>query len=156
ELPSNRRIIPFEGLRGLAVLLVFFVHFNAAFGDALAHGSAMWTLGRVLWANGNAGVDLFFLLSGYLIYGGLLPKPSGYWKYLARRVEPIYPTFLAVFGIYLALSLAFPAQSKIIEPGRGTVPYLIENLLLLPGVFHIKPIVTVAWSLSYEFAFYLV
>jgi peptidoglycan/LPS O-acetylase OafA/YrhL len=156
ELPSNRRIIPFEGLRGLAVLLVFFVHFNAAFGDALPHGSAMWSLGRVLWANGNAGVDLFFLLSGYLIYGGLIAKPSGYWKYLRRRVERIYPTFLAVFGIYLSLSLVFPGQSKIADPGRGTVPYLIENLLLLPGVFHIRPIVTVAWSLSYEFAFYLV
>jgi exopolysaccharide production protein ExoZ len=156
ELPSNRRIIPVEGLRGLAVLLVFFVHFNAAFGDALPHGSVMWTVGRVLWANGNAGVDLFFLLSGYLIYGGLIAKPSGYWKYLRRRVERIYPTFLAVFGIYLALSLAFPEQSKIAQTGRATVPYLIENLLLLPGIFPIKPIVTVAWSLSYEFAFYLV
>jgi peptidoglycan/LPS O-acetylase OafA/YrhL len=37
----------------------------------------------------------------------------------------------------------------------GRLSYLLENLLLLPGIFSIVPMISVAWSLSYEFCFYL-
>jgi peptidoglycan/LPS O-acetylase OafA/YrhL/glycosyltransferase involved in cell wall biosynthesis len=76
--------------------------------------------------------------------------------FLRRRVERIYPAFLAVFLLYLALSAAFPVQSRF----RGLTPpaavlYALENLLLLPGVLDITPVITVAWSLSYELFFYI-
>jgi peptidoglycan/LPS O-acetylase OafA/YrhL len=104
---------------------------------------------------GHSGVDLFFVLSGYLIYGATIRHAAPFARFLRRRVQRIHPTFLAVLSLYLLLSVLFPAQSKI---PRGFVPaagYLAANVLLLPGLFPIEPIITVAWSLSYEFAYYL-
>jgi peptidoglycan/LPS O-acetylase OafA/YrhL len=144
-----------EGFRGLAILLVFFVHFDALFQDYLAADSAARGALRVLGEVGNAGVDLFFVVSGYLIYGAVIQKPVRYGSFMKRRFERIYPTFAAVFAIYLALSFLFPAKSKI--PG-GFWPgsrYVVENLLLLPGIFDIEAMITPAWSLSYEFFYYL-
>jgi exopolysaccharide production protein ExoZ len=157
ELSSgSSRMRSMEGLRGLAVLLVFFVHTNALFGAyvrgiPLLHGPSDF-----LGAFGNSGVDLFFVLSGFLIYAALLRHRAGIAAFLSRRIERIYPAFLAVFALYLVLSWLFPAESKIGGRSLGaTLLYLIENVLLLPGMFDIRPIITVAWSLSYEFFFYI-
>ena len=156
ELPGPRRIVPFEGLRGLAVLLVFFVHYQAAFGPLVQPGTMTAAAGSLLWSVGHSGVDLFFVLSGFLIYGSLIARRVNYARYLKRRAERIYPTFLCVLGIYLALSLAFPEKSKLPGTAAAAAFYVLQNVLLLPGIFPITPIITVAWSLSYEFFFYLV
>jgi len=144
-----------EGLRGLAVLLVFFVHFHALFGETLARESWSHQVLEFLGTIGNAGVDLFFVMSGFLIYGALIRRETPFWSFMRRRVERIYPTFLAVFAIYLALSIAFPTQNKIHGSALGKSLYVLANLFLLPGIFNIQPMITVAWSLSYEFFFYL-
>jgi peptidoglycan/LPS O-acetylase OafA/YrhL len=145
-----------EGLRGLAVLLVFFVHFDALFGGYVVGHPLLARPTHFLGLIGNTGVDLFFVISGYLIYGALIRRGTGVVRFILRRVERIYPTFLAVFALYIFLSLVFPDSSRI--PGRtwpqGAV-YIAQNLLLLPGIFRIQPIITVAWSLSYEFFFYI-
>ena len=144
-----------EGLRGLAVLLVFFVHFYALFAHNLRGGSWLHGVFHFLGVIGNTGVDLFFVMSGYLIYGALIRREVGYGKFTRRRVERIYPTFLVVFVIYLILSALFPMENKIHGSFLTAGRYVLANLFLLPGIFAIKPIVTVAWSLSYEFLFYL-
>jgi exopolysaccharide production protein ExoZ len=149
------RIVPMEGLRGLAVLLVFFVHFHALFGETLARESWSHHVLEFLGTIGNAGVDLFFVMSGFLIYGALIRRETPFWSFMRRRVERIYPTFLAVFAVYLSLSIAFPTQNKIHGSALGKSLYVLANLFLLPGIFNIQPIITVAWSLSYEFFFYL-
>jgi exopolysaccharide production protein ExoZ len=157
ELSNDRgRLIPLEGLRGLAVLMVFFVHLDALFGVYAKHSVLLREPSRFLGVVGNGGVDLFFLLSGYLIYGALLRHNTSLLSFLRRRAQRIYPTFLVVLAFYLLLSLVFPQQSKL-KDGSWTdnLIYLIQNLLLLPGVFRIEPLITVAWSLSYEFFFYI-
>src|SRR5436190_1360053 len=83
------RLLPMEGLRGLAVTLVFFVHFGAQLGQTL--GVPLPALGAALQQLGHAGVDLFFILSGTLIYGALLRRPRPFLGFLARRVQRLYP-----------------------------------------------------------------
>lgn len=155
ELPSEGgRLVPMEGLRGLAVLLVFFVHFGV-FSKYLQPDSWLFSTTQFLARAGNAGVDLFFLLSGYLIYGALVRRDIPYFVFLARRVQRIYPAFLVVFALYVALSALLPALSKIRGAPIDVALYAVANVLLLPGIFPMRPIITVAWSLSYEFFFYL-
>ena len=151
---GKSRIIPMEGLRGLAVLLVFFVHFHALFGTYAPKGIWLRT-SEFLGTIGNSGVDLFFVMSGYLIYGALIRREVGYFKFTSRRVARIYPAFLAVFILYLALSAIFPLQSKIHGGAFLAGRYILANILLLPGILNMRPIISVAWSLSYEFFFYL-
>ena len=152
---SRNRIVAMEGLRGLAVMLVFFVHFDSLFGTYSEGISWLRSTSLYLGIIGNSGVDLFFLLSGYLIYGGLIRKKVSYTSFLKRRVERLYPTFLAVLSLYVALCFLMPAYSKLpASPFRAGL-YLLENLFFLPGIFHIEPLITVCWSLSYEWAFYV-
>lgn len=152
---SSSRSIPMEGIRGLAVLLVFFVHFHGMFSDYLTPHSALFEFSKFWGLVGNTGVDLFFVLSGYLIYGALLRKRVPYLKFIKRRAERIYPTFLCVLGLYLLASAAVPSLNKIHGPFLSRVALIAANVLLLPGIFQITAIITVAWSLSFEFFFYI-
>lgn len=138
-----------EGMRGFAVFLVFLVHY-ATLADPAGE---VWLSG-LLHSMGNAGVDLFFVLSGFLIYGSLMARKQAFLPYMGRRIQRIYPAFLAVFAAYCVLSFVFPDQSKI--PQEGAFWYVLQNLLLLPGILSIEPMITVAWSLSYEMFYYLV
>lgn len=151
---AGQNILAMEGLRGVAVILVFGVHYATLVQPWLTGYAWQQTLFKGMHSVGNAGVDLFFVLSGLLIYGHLLRRRQQFFAYFLRRVQRIYPAFLAVFALYVALSLLAPARSKL-PPGLDAVPYLIANLLLLPGILPIQPLITVAWSLSYEMLFYL-
>ena len=144
-----------EGLRAVAVFMVFLVHYVALFSDSLDPGSTSFLIAKHMASIGNAGVDLFFVISGFLIYRMLIRRPRPPLVYLRRRIQRIYPTFLAVLAVYVVVMFVVPSTSKFPSGGAAQLRYLVENILLLPGIFDIDPIITVAWSLSYEFCFYL-
>ena len=152
---SGHHVRPMEGLRGFAVFLVFLVHYVTLVRPWIVEHPALLSLASMLHTIGNTGVDLFFVLSGYLIYGTLISRPQKFRRFMSRRIQRIYPTFSVVFMTYVALSFVFRAESKIPSSSLGAATYLIENFLLLPGLFPIEPMITVAWSLSYEMAYYL-
>jgi peptidoglycan/LPS O-acetylase OafA/YrhL len=143
-----------EGLRGFAVFLVFIVHYATLVQPWIA-SEPLRALSAAMHAIGNTGVDLFFVLSGYLIYGSLMARPQGFSAFMARRLRRIYPAFAVVFVIYVALSLVVPGESRIPASAGAALVYLSANFLLLPGLFPIEPLITVAWSLSYEMFYYL-
>lgn len=146
---------PMEGLRGFAVFLVFLVHYTTLVKPVLQADSAILPFAAALHAIGNAGVDLFFVLSGFLIYGSLIARRQDFLRFMRRRVQRIYPAFAVVFLLYLGLSLALPSQSRIPAGVGAAAAYLLANFLLLPGMLPIEPMITVAWSLSFEFFYYL-
>src|SRR5690606_4132801 len=153
---GTSRNLAMEGLRGIAVTLVFLVHYHSVLTPWMA-GVEGWgsDFGRAMRFAGAAGVDLFFVLSGYLIYGATLSARFSWGGFMRRRLQRIYPTFLVLLTIYLGLSFLIPSESKL-PPGAAEASfYVLQNVLLLPGMFAIKPIITVAWSLSYEMFFYL-
>jgi len=110
-----------------------------------------------IYFTGSTGVDLFFVLSGYLIYGALIKKDVDLKSFYRKRINRIYPTFTFVFILYIFLSYFFQSENKIPNNGiYGASIYILQNFFLLPGIFNIKPIITVAWSLSYEIFYYLI
>lgn len=156
ETPGfGERIVPMEGMRGFAALLVFFVHFNALFHPYFQPGSFLGMLADLAGSFGHTGVDLFFILSGFLIYGIVLKKHPSYRNFLWRRIRRLYPVFLLVLILYLVLSNAFPSISKLPGSFLQAFLYINANLLMLPGMTTIPAIITVSWSLSYEWFFYL-
>jgi len=88
------------------------------------------------------------------IYGLLIRKEKPFVSYFLRRVQRIYPTFTVVFIIYIVLSAIFPEKSKIPDGFDGVI-FLTQNFILMPGLFDVTAMITVAWSLSYEFFYYL-
>jgi len=158
ELARGERghnVPPMEGLRGFAVFLVFLVHYVTFIDPWVAKPSALHSFASTVHTIGNTGVDLFFVLSGYLIYGSLISRPQRFLRFMSRRVERIYPAFIAVFVLYVVLAFVFPMEGKLPATPLSRTVYLVENFLLLPGLVPIEPMITVAWSLSYEMFFYL-
>jgi peptidoglycan/LPS O-acetylase OafA/YrhL len=98
------------------------------------------------------GVDVFFVISGYLMLASAR-RHSTAGRFILARIRRVYPTFMTLQIIVFAIGYLRN------EKGLGDVTYLIERFivdgLMLPGIVRIAPIQTVAWTLSYEAAFYL-
>lgn len=101
---------------------------------------------------GGAGVDFFFVLSGFIIaYSSLgLLKQRHYGRYISNRIIRIYPVYWIIFFLFLLPHIFFPAAYKTTYP--LTLQSLLSALLLLPGHNMING---VSWTLSYELYFYL-
>src|SRR5690606_22173143 len=74
--PGDSRSKAMEGLRGIAVFLVFLVHYSSLVEPWVPEGSLSWASMQFLERAGHSGVDLFFLLSGFLIYGSIIRAKS--------------------------------------------------------------------------------
>jgi peptidoglycan/LPS O-acetylase OafA/YrhL len=160
---SSGRIPELDGLRGMAILLVLLCHF---IGNSDHTSLPVW-LDRFFWVfrSGWMGVDLFFVLSGFLIGGILLDSRSSadyFQRFYIRRVHRILP-------IYFLLMLLFTLTVVILQffpQGRTTVS--LRELLVLPKcVFFLQNFLAsftdfqwrwfvVTWSLAVEEQFYLV
>ncbi|MFN0186032.1 MAG: acyltransferase family protein [Aquabacterium sp.] len=148
------RMRPTEGLRGAAVLLVFAQHYAMQAIQMIELGPVAAEVAALLRNFGTLGVELFFVLSGFLIYGTLLRRRPGFMPFMRRRVQRLYPAFLVVFVPLLAWHAVRGAEVPVDPLSAGLV--ILANLLFIPGVFAMDAIMTVAWSLSWEMAFYLV
>jgi len=97
-----------DGIRALAVTMVFIRHFGGG-----SHGGKVLQLINEIRQRGWMGVDLFFVLSGFLITGILFDtrNDSHFFKrFFARRSVRIFPVFYLVFAILLLLTPIFKYQ----------------------------------------------
>ncbi len=142
----------FDVLRGLAVLGVIFCHASQRLPMAWVH----W-----LGAYGWCGVDLFFVLSGFLITGILVDSraAAGYFKnFYAKRVLRIWPLYFAVLGMLLVVlpHLAPAMMRPLIQSAGGHLwlyPLFLQNLTMPTTVA--GPL-GITWSLAIEEQFYFV
>lgn len=154
EIGGSGRLLPMEGLRGVAVALVFLQHYGMQFTIYGQLTGATLPIARTFAGYGNDGVELFFVLSGYLIYGILLRKRPSFFSFMGRRAQRLYPAFLVALAIGVLLDLMQP-DPKIPSQFMGALTYLSANLAFLPGLLPITPLFGVNWSLSYEWWFYV-
>ena len=164
--PSRWRghIKPLDGLRGIAILLVMWFHFA---WPAKAQG-LITRLYVSVAALGWVGVDLFFVLSGFLITGILLDskRGAGYFRnFYARRVLRIFPLYYAVLLVTLVILPLIvpydtPALKRLLE-GQGWLWLYSTNISV--AVEHGNWIASAdwlrmgaLWSLAVEEHFYLV
>lgn len=152
---SEQRNIAMEGLRGLAIILVFLAHYAEFSRDVIGYSSPVSSF---LFNVGQSGVDLFFIISGYLIYGSLIKNSFNFLEYTKRRLIRIYPAFAAVLAIYIICFIFMPSRSKLPGTSSENISYILLNFTLLPILPFfggIKPIITATWTLAYELLFYL-
>ncbi len=139
-----------QALRGLAALMV------------VAHHSSILVLERLNlghnWVNGGSGVDLFFVISGFVMTvssGPLRRAPHPARTFLARRLERIVPMYWIVTLAKVATLLLWPGSGR---NDIGNWQHVLASLLFVPGlsVGSVQaPVLLVGWSLSFEMAFYL-
>jgi peptidoglycan/LPS O-acetylase OafA/YrhL len=157
ERPEDaRRIVELDGLRGIAVALVILLHYGVrrqASLDALQQVPRLWALLEMSWS----GVDLFFVISGFLIGGILLDhreSPQLLRAFYVRRACRILP----LYGALLAVSFA-PVFGGLSAASGSPIPlaaYLVfaQNFWTSAGVraaLWLAP----TWSVAIEEQFYL-
>jgi peptidoglycan/LPS O-acetylase OafA/YrhL len=156
----SARIPVLDGLRGIAILLVLLYHglFSIHFASL-----PLVRLSPVAKLSGS-GVDLFFVLSGFLIGGILLDvkdSPHYFKTFYVRRAYRILPLYLAVLGICLLRLISFhlfPAWFGNSQPKH--IPFLsyvffFQNIwMAVVGSFGLA-FLSPTWSLAVEEQFYL-
>lgn len=136
-----------EAGRGVAALLVVFYHAALHLESNVPGSAVLWGLPHF----GHAGVDFFFVLSGFIIsfvHRKDIGRPERLGHYLERRFTRVFPFYWLVLGFSLLDTwLLHRAQF----PG---VREVLSNLLLLPQTK--DQIVGGAWTLVFELTFYVV
>ena len=149
----NSKLKSIQGLRGLSITGVFLSHWYAGATSA-GMLSIQWS-DALAWMNlGKYGVELFFMISGFVILGSL-KRHASMTSFGIDRIARIYPAF---FSLHCLVFFAGPFVHYKLFEGVEISDWLQlfwTNVFLLPGVFAMPIAQTVAWSLSYEVLFYL-
>jgi peptidoglycan/LPS O-acetylase OafA/YrhL len=139
-----------QGLRGFLASFVVLYHVYAGMAD----GGYFDGIDH-MYHEGKMAVNLFFIISGYLIIQSLI-KSGSIKRFFKNRILRIYPVFLVIhiliFSAGPIINYDFLADVSISE----YLFHFLTNLLLLPGIFSLPAAQIVAWSLSYEMLFYVI
>jgi peptidoglycan/LPS O-acetylase OafA/YrhL len=157
QLPLPR-IPALDGIRGVAILLVMMFHLNMV--PAVGRLALAWS--RVT-QYGGLGVDVFFVLSGFLITGVLLDadeKPHYFRNFYARRILRIFPLYYAVtaFSFWILPHVLPWTRVKFAQVNRDAIWYWfhLSNFSIARRGAFVHGIMDVSWSLAIEEQFYLV
>lgn len=145
----RERLENIQALRGVAALMVLAAHVREAEGD---YGGGGTLLPDWLYM-GVTGVDLFFLISGFVMTHVALSGARGRdaaRRFIYNRAARIYPVYWAATLILMVLY----AGKHLLFAEATPFPNPVETFLLLPSDFY--PLVPVGWTLVHEMYFYVV
>jgi len=147
-------LVHIQVLRFFAAVAVIAFHAAGVAPDGfrIPHGAVSFAL-----SYGGRGVDLFFVISGFIIFyathdavHGARLTPTGF---LRRRVERIVPLYFFVIFAVTILAAALPATFG--TPDWFTPRHILKSLAFIAFTDGEMPVVYVGWSLEYEMYFYL-
>jgi peptidoglycan/LPS O-acetylase OafA/YrhL len=141
---QQRRFANLDGIRALCILAVVWHH---------THGVQSWKLA----GRGFLGVDMFFVLSGFLIVSRLLREEAATGtvslrSFYRRRVLRIFPLYYAVLAFAALWMVAAPhsTSGQDFKDGLGWAAVYLSNWREAPGLL------AITWSLACEEQFYIV
>ncbi|HHQ6617550.1 TPA: acyltransferase family protein [Serratia fonticola] len=134
-------------MRGLAILLVLVFHAT----EGLVQKGV---LGPVFYV-GQSGVDIFFIISGFIIFYSSTNKKNviGVITFLRSRIKRIVPLYWFYTIVFSLLLIAFPDK---FDKSVFDISHLIHSLFFIPMPENSPPIVSLGWTLNYEIYFYLI
>ena len=151
DMPARQQLHTIQAVRGVAAVVV--VAFHLSQFVYTNYGFDLWF---GLFERGFAGVDLFFVISGFVIVytsQAYIGRPDTLRTYLTKRAIRVYP----IYWLTIAAMTALMAVAVWLQPdGVGKTIAArwpgLDTLLLTP---HHRALNIVSWSLSHELFFYL-
>lgn len=167
RVASTSRSTGIDLLRGIAILTVLLLHFHLTYRLDITPFDAPWLSAaiRAVARNGNYGVTMFFVVSGYLItrtslrrFGSLgAVRPLAFYRSRAARIAPC---LLLALAIMLGLG-ALGLHAFTDKPGTASMALAVLSVLtfwhnvLMAKVGYFNYAMNILWSLSVEEVFYL-
>jgi len=130
-------------MRGVASLLVLLTHIavkGSQYGNDALKGFSI----------GDAGVDLFFIISGYIMCVSTYNQHLSFTQFIIRRIKRIIPLYWVVTTLALIVYLY---NSKLVNTSGGETSILASYTLIPNGKRFLNDN---GWTLSYEFFFYFI
>lgn len=154
--PEKDRLVQIDGLRGIAMCFVFLGHFAGVWHPLVDSQGAARLYLRIVDADATFGSSFFMLIFAFFAYGSMRRGRRPFGEFIAGRLWRLYPLYLVMVALYIAGSVLLPHMSKL-PADRGEWPlYLLQTVLLLPGIVPAKPLMDVSWTLSFIVLFYFV
>ncbi|CAI0912460.1 acyltransferase family protein [Serratia liquefaciens] len=144
---NSNKLTAIQVMRGIAVVLVLFFH---ATENLVAKG-----VGGTVLSTGQSGVDIFFIISGFIIFYSAKNKvgKSGMISFLASRVKRIVPNYWFYTFFFAALLIVFPDK---FDRSIFDINHLAHSLFFVPMTDNAPPLISLGWTLNYEVYFYSV
>ncbi|EFN4977296.1 hypothetical protein A191_00362 [Escherichia coli KTE233] len=145
---STKQDVGIQYLRGVSALYVVFFHFREFLDNFLP----IAMLGQKFFSNGAFGVDMFFIISGYIISLSTEKKDNSIVKgYIIKRFFRIYPAYFIALSILIILSPIKYSHHDILR----------SFMMIHPDYQYNAPyfgygVLFTAWTLTYEIYFYII
>lgn len=151
------KISEIQGLRGLAILMVALFHFMVRWDGRTTGGASLYPWTDVpepfhsLLSQGRLGVELFFLISGFVIFLTLERSRNfaDFWRKRFSRIWPPLVVCLPLIWLVLNVSPSLPGASPTIQSLLWS--FTLVNPTLLPGSSQVSGVL---WTLWVELCFY--
>lgn len=141
---SARRLVEIDALRGIAALAVVLFHYTTRFHQLFPGMPEL----PVAFPRGSLGVNLFFVISGFVIFM-TLERTKQALDFVISRFSRLYPAY------WLAVALTFGIATMLGLPGKTvTLTDAVANLTMIHGFFRIPHVDGVYWTLEVELLFY--
>lgn len=151
-----------DGIRAIAVLAVILHHYSSPFTPVLVDRGSVWSIYSAIANLGWVGVDIFFVISGYLITKMLINKPvksiSDYKIFVIKRAWRLLPAYIFCLLVFTATAVLFVPESKVLNNSlhlwtmtSNIQSAFIHRTALMDAHFNLVHF----WSLALEWHFYL-
>jgi exopolysaccharide production protein ExoZ len=151
RVKQQPKVVSIQILRAIAVLFVVFHHIYLT---EIKYGHGETLIPNFLGLLGASGVDLFFVISGFvmvMVTRGKFARPIESVRFLSSRATRVYPLYWVYSLILLAVFLIRP---DLVNSSESNQANILESFLLIPTAR--LPLLMVGWSLLYEIYFYIV
>lgn len=141
---ENIRIKELDGLRGIAIIWVLISHLTFRFGELYQYSSAP----ILQISNGTLGVELFFIISGFVIFM-TLENTLNLKSFIVNRIARLYPSFLFCAPLTFLIVYLFGLPGREVQ-----IKDAIINFSFIANILGFKFIDGAYWSLEVEVVFY--
>ena len=142
--PSGQRLIEIDALRGIAALSVVLFHYTTQFKKLFS--PAGWT--DFEFTHGHLGVNLFFIISGFVIFM-TLERTKVTMDFVVSRFSRLYPAYWFSVACTFAITHWLGLPGKLVDAGTA-----LANGLMFHGFFKVPHVDGVYWTLEVELLFY--
>lgn len=141
---ESGRLLQIDALRGIAAVAVVLYHFTQRFVELFSPAQTP----SLLVSQGHYGVNLFFIISGFVIFM-TLDRTRQPMDFVVSRFSRLFPAYWCAIALTFFITLILALPLKTVTPMQA-----LGNILMLHGLFKVPHVDGVYWTLQIELLFY--